>query len=42
MRRISLWFMSTLSAVVLLFSYHTSTNGRTFVSVAPLPSEAAE
>jgi uncharacterized protein with FMN-binding domain len=26
MRRISFWFMSTLSAVVLMFSYHTSTN----------------
>jgi uncharacterized protein with FMN-binding domain len=25
-RRILFWFMSTLSAVVLLFSYHTSTN----------------
>jgi large subunit ribosomal protein L27 len=23
-------------------SFHTTTNGRTFVSVAPLPSEAAE
>jgi len=23
-------------------SYHTTTNGRTFVSVAPLPPEAAE
>jgi uncharacterized protein with FMN-binding domain len=27
MRRISLWIMSTLSTVVLLFSYHTSTSG---------------
>jgi hypothetical protein len=26
-RRIVLWFMSTLSAVVLLFGYHTSTSG---------------
>jgi len=26
MRRISFWFMSTLSAVLLMFSYHTSTN----------------
>lgn len=25
MKRITLWFMSTLSALVLLFSYHTST-----------------
>jgi uncharacterized protein with FMN-binding domain len=27
MRRISLWILSTLSAVVVLFSYHTSTDG---------------
>jgi uncharacterized protein with FMN-binding domain len=27
MRRIVLWFLSTLSAVVLLFGYHTSTTG---------------
>jgi uncharacterized protein with FMN-binding domain len=27
MRRISFWLLSTLSAVVLLFSYHTSTAG---------------
>jgi uncharacterized protein with FMN-binding domain len=26
MRRITLWFMSTVTALVLLFSYHTSTN----------------
>ena len=26
-RRIVLWFMSTLTAVVLLFGYHTSTSG---------------
>jgi uncharacterized protein with FMN-binding domain len=26
MRRILFWFMSTISAVVLMFSYHTSTN----------------
>ena len=29
MKRISLWFMSTLSALVLLFSYHTSTEAVT-------------
>jgi uncharacterized protein with FMN-binding domain len=29
MRRITLWVLSTLSAVVLLFSYHTSTAGST-------------
>lgn len=27
MRRITLWFCTTASAVVLLFSYHTSTEG---------------
>jgi uncharacterized protein with FMN-binding domain len=27
MKRIVLWFLSTLSAVVLLFGYHTSTSG---------------
>ena len=27
MRRLTLWLVSTLSAVVLLFSYHTSTGG---------------
>ena len=26
-RRVVLWFMSTLTAVVLLFGYHTSTSG---------------
>jgi uncharacterized protein with FMN-binding domain len=27
MRRISLWFLSTVSVVALLFGYHTSTSG---------------
>jgi uncharacterized protein with FMN-binding domain len=27
MKRISYWFLSTLSALVLLFGYHTSTSG---------------
>jgi uncharacterized protein with FMN-binding domain len=27
MRRITFWFLSTVSAVVLLFGYHTSTSG---------------
>ena len=27
MRRITLWFLSTVTALVLLFSYHTSTAG---------------
>jgi uncharacterized protein with FMN-binding domain len=34
MRRISLWALSTLSAVVLLFSYHTSTTGATGVATS--------
>ncbi len=29
MRRISLWFLSTVSVVMLLFGYHTSTSGPT-------------
>ena len=29
MRRITLWLLSTIAAVVLLFSYRTSTNGGT-------------
>jgi uncharacterized protein with FMN-binding domain len=35
-RRISFWFMSTLSAVVLLFSYHTSTNSPAAAEPTPL------
>ncbi|MGU3437667.1 FMN-binding protein [Actinomycetes bacterium M1A6_2h] len=35
MRRITLWAMSTLSALVLLFSYHTSTEG-TAVAASPV------
>lgn len=44
MRRISLWVLSTLSALVLLFSYSTSTSGVTLASgslqtpVVSLPS----
>jgi uncharacterized protein with FMN-binding domain len=34
-RRISFWFMTTLSALVLLFSYHTSTNSIAAADVAP-------
>lgn len=33
MRRITLWFLSTLSALVLLLSYHTSLPGRASTSV---------
>jgi uncharacterized protein with FMN-binding domain len=35
-RRISFWFLSTLSAVVLLFSYHTSTNSVAAAQPTPL------
>jgi uncharacterized protein with FMN-binding domain len=35
MRRIVLWFMSTLTAVVLLFGYHTSTSGPDATVAAP-------
>lgn len=41
MRRISFWFMSTLSGVVLLFSYHTSTNSVAAAQPTPrIPSDA--
>jgi uncharacterized protein with FMN-binding domain len=36
MRRISFWFMSTVSAVVLMFSYHTSTNS---IAAASAPAQ---
>ena len=35
MRRISLWFLSTVAVVTLLFGYHTSTSGPT-----PTPTPA--
>ena len=34
MRRISLWFLSTVAVVTLLFGYHTSTSGATTTAVA--------
>jgi uncharacterized protein with FMN-binding domain len=34
MRRITTWLLSTLSALVLLFSYHTSTNSGSVAAVA--------
>jgi uncharacterized protein with FMN-binding domain len=37
MRRIVLWFLSTVSAVVLLFGYHTSTSGPTASATAQAP-----
>lgn len=33
MRRISLWLLSTISTVVLLFSYHTSTSAKASTSI---------
>ncbi|QIG42941.1 FMN-binding protein [Nocardioides anomalus] len=36
MKRIVLWLMSTLSAVVLLFGYHTSTSGPAATAQAPV------
>jgi uncharacterized protein with FMN-binding domain len=36
MRRIWFWFMSTISALVLLFSYHTSLNSIAVAAPAPL------
>lgn len=41
MRRITLWLMSTISALVLLFSYPTSTNSTTAASGADDSVEAA-
>ncbi len=44
MRRIALWFLSTVSVVMLLFGYHTSTSGPTSaaasetVVAAPAPA----
>jgi len=38
MRRIVMWFMSTLTAVVLLFGYHTSTSGPTSATSAVIGS----
>ena len=37
MKRIVLWFLSTLTAVVLLFGYHTSTAGPASTSVVAPP-----
>jgi uncharacterized protein with FMN-binding domain len=37
MRRISLWLLSTVTVVVLLFSYRTSSNGAAQSSVAEAP-----
>ena len=37
MRRIVLWFLSTVTVVVLLFGYHTSTSGPTAAATRPTP-----
>jgi uncharacterized protein with FMN-binding domain len=36
MRRITLWLLSTVSAVVLMFGYHTSTSGPAATAQAPV------
>lgn len=41
MRRITIWLMSTLSALVLLFSYPTSTNAKTKAAVQTLDQESS-
>ena len=38
MKRVVLWFLSTLTTVVLLFGYHTSTAGPTSTSVLAPPA----
>jgi len=39
MRRIVMWFLSTVTAVVLLFGYHTSTSGPTSASTVVIGAE---
>jgi uncharacterized protein with FMN-binding domain len=41
MRRITLWSLSTLTALVLLFSYHTSTSSKGATPAAPVIAQAA-
>jgi uncharacterized protein with FMN-binding domain len=41
MRRIVLWLLSTLSAVVLLFGYHTSTSGPAATAQTPVGASLA-
>lgn len=41
MLRITLWALSTLSALVLLFNYHTSTSSALAASTLPLTSALA-
>jgi uncharacterized protein with FMN-binding domain len=42
MRRITLWLLSTVAAVVLLFSYRTSTGGGTATSAATAATASTE
>jgi uncharacterized protein with FMN-binding domain len=41
MRRITLWALSTLTTVVLLFSYHTSTSSRSTAAASPIVARAS-
>ena len=41
MRRITLWSLSTLTTLVLLFSYHTSTPSKAAPGAAPVVAQAA-
>src|SRR6476620_8716693 len=41
MRRITLWALSTLTTLVLLFSYHTSTSSKGSTVAAPVIGQAA-
>ena len=41
MRRIVLWLFSTVSAIVLLFGYHTSTSGPAATAQAPVGASLA-
>jgi uncharacterized protein with FMN-binding domain len=41
MRRITLWFVSTVAVLVLLFSYHTSTSGPAAPPAAHAPADDA-
>ena len=41
MKRIVLWFMSTLTVVTLLFGYHTSTSSEPVTSVLAAPAGGA-
>ncbi|WP_270889914.1 FMN-binding protein [Pedococcus sp. 5OH_020] len=40
MRRITLWALSTLTTLVLLFSYHTSTSSKASTIAAPVVAQA--